>query len=90
MDLLLQFQADQLGVPVSRARHSETTAVGAAYLAGLAEGVWGGTGDVAARWRADGTFDPAPDRTAADAAYATWRRAVERSHGWAPAGSDDD
>ncbi|MDW3218540.1 MAG: glycerol kinase GlpK [Acidimicrobiales bacterium] len=82
MDVLLQFQADQLGVPVVRASVPETTALGAAYLAGIAEGVWSGTGDVAANWTADRTFTPNDDRTAADAAYARWTRAVERSRGW--------
>ncbi len=51
MDLLLQLQADQLGVAVSRARHQETTALGAAYLAGLAEGVWGSLDEIAALWQ---------------------------------------
>ncbi|GJM38530.1 MAG: glycerol kinase [Acidimicrobiales bacterium] len=82
MDVLLQFQADQLGVPVVRASVPETTALGAAYLAGIAEGVWSGTDDVAANWAADRTFTPNEDRDAADAAYAQWTRAVERSRGW--------
>ncbi|MEQ8841255.1 MAG: glycerol kinase GlpK [Acidimicrobiales bacterium] len=82
MDLLLQIQADQLGVPVIRAAVPETTALGAAYLAGIAEGVWSGTGDVAANWTADRTFSPAADRSRADADYARWRRAVERSLEW--------
>ena len=72
MDLLLQFQADQLGVTVRRPRDQETTALGAAYLAGLAEGVWP---DLAAVGAAVGArtprSTPAPDRTAADAAYAS-------------------
>lgn len=83
MDVLLQFQADQLGVPVIRSSVAETTALGAAYLAGIAEGVWDGVEDVAANWAADRTFSPAADRTAADDAYALWQRAVERSLGWA-------
>jgi glycerol kinase len=82
MDVLLQFQADQLGVPVIRASVAETTALGAAYLAGIAEGVWDGTHDVAANWSADRTFSPASDRTAADTSYAQWTRAVERSRHW--------
>jgi glycerol kinase len=84
MDLLAQLQADQLGVDVSRPANPETTALGAAYLAGLAEGVWPSVGDLAASWRLERTFEPAPDRTAADAAYAEWRRAVDRSRAWAP------
>jgi len=83
MDLLLQFQADQLRVPVRRPTDQETTGLGAAYLAGLAEGVWPDLPAVGAQWREDRTFDPAPDRGPADAGYATWRRAVERAGGWA-------
>jgi glycerol kinase len=82
MDLLLQLQADQLGVPVVRASVPETTALGAAYLAGIAEGVWDGTADVAANWSADRLFSPAADRTRADADYARWRRGVERALDW--------
>ena len=83
MGLLLQMQADQLGVEVSRPQVQETTALGAAYLAGLAEGVWGSLDEVAANWQLDAAFTPAADRTAADALYAGWCRAVERSRGWA-------
>ena len=82
MDVLLQFQADQLGVPVIRAATSETTALGAAYLAGLAEGVWDSPADVAANWLAAGTFSPSPDRDRADTTHAQWLRAVERSRDW--------
>lgn len=83
MDVLLQFQADQLGVPVIRAAVPETTALGAAYLAGIAEGVWDGLDDVAANWAADRTFTPGADRAGADRAYRTWQRAVQRSLDWA-------
>ena len=82
MDLLMQLQADQLGVTVSRPRVQETTAVGAAYLAGLAEGVWGSTDEIAANWQLDASFEPVDDRTAANVSYAGWRRAVERSMAW--------
>jgi glycerol kinase len=82
MDLLLQLQADQLGVTVSRPRIQEITAVGAAYLAGLAEGVWSGLDDLAALWQLDAAFEPDPDRSSADADYEQWRRAVERARGW--------
>ena len=82
MDLLLQLQADQLGVPVARPVTQETTAVGAAYLAGVAEGVWSDHDEVAALWRLDRRFTVASDRAANDARYAQWRRAVERSRGW--------
>lgn len=82
MNVLLQLQADQLGVPVIRAAVPETTALGAAYLAGIAEGVWSGTQDVAANWSADRTFSPAADRTVADRDYRQWQRAVQRSLDW--------
>jgi glycerol kinase len=82
MDGLLQLQADQLGVVVRRPRERETTSLGAAYLAGLAEGVWPDTTAVGAHWRLDATFSPAAERTAADAGYASWLRAVDRSRAW--------
>jgi len=82
MDLLLQLQADQLQVPVARPVVQETTALGAAYMAGLSEGVWSSTDDVAASWRLDTRCEPAADRSAADAAHARWQRAVERSRDW--------
>jgi glycerol kinase len=82
MDDLLQFQADQLGVPVQRPVEPETTAIGAAYLAALAEGVLPDLAAVAATWQLDATFSPAPDRATADGAHATWLRAVERSRSW--------
>ena len=83
MPLLLQLQADQLQVPVSRPESQETTALGAAYLAGIAEGVWSSTQEVTDNWRLDVEVEPAVDRPTADEAYATWRRAVERSLAWA-------
>ena len=82
MDVLLQFQSDLLGVPVLRAVVQETTALGVAYLAGLGEGVWSSTDEIAAHWGEDRTFlpsgDPAPER-----GYRSWRRAVERALRWA-------
>jgi glycerol kinase len=82
MDLLLQLQADQLGVTVRRPVDQETTALGAAYLAGLAEGLWGSLDDVAAAWREDAEFEPAADRALADAGYQSWLRGVERARSW--------
>jgi glycerol kinase len=80
MDLMLQLQADQLGVDVLRPTELETTAMGAAYLAGLAEGVWASTDDIAARWALEQRFTPRSiDR---DTAHAQWLRAVERSRHW--------
>jgi glycerol kinase len=81
--LLLQLQADQLQVPVVRPAVAETTAYGAALLAGLAEGVWSDLDDVARCWREDLALEPSVGAEAADAAFAGWRRAVERSLGWA-------
>lgn len=83
MDMLLQLQADQIGVTVRRPADQETTALGAAFLAGLAEGVWPDLDAIRATWQLDATFEPEPDRTIADAAHAQWLRAVERSRGWA-------
>jgi len=79
MDVLCQFQADQLGVAVQRPADQETTALGTAFLAGLAEGVWPDLAAVGAQWKLERTFTPAVDRSAADAAYATWQRAVDKS-----------
>jgi glycerol kinase len=83
MDLLLQLQADQLQVPVARPKVQETTALGAAYLAGLAEGVWSSLDEVAAQWALDVQFEPKVSPGAADPRYAGGKRAVERSRGWA-------
>ena len=82
MDLLCQFQADVLGVPVRRAAIQETTALGAAFLAGLAEGVWASPAEVNARLEADASFTPAmqPDERAGQ--LDAWHRAVERSRDW--------
>jgi glycerol kinase len=81
MDAMLQLQADQLGVTVKRPTDHETTALGAAYLAGLAEGTFDLAG-IAERWALDATFEPAGDRESLDAAYRQWLRAVDRSRGW--------
>jgi glycerol kinase len=85
LDLLLQIQADQLRVPVARPVVRETTALGAAFLAGLAEGVWSSPEEVAGLWREEARFDPRAPESVADGRHATWRRAVERSRRWAPA-----
>ncbi len=82
MDMLLQMQADQLGVIVQRPTDQETTALGAAYLAGLAEGVWPSLAAINDRWEIDATFQPTTDRTLADLAHAGWLRAVSRSRAW--------
>jgi glycerol kinase len=81
-DLLMQFQADVLGVPVVRPRVTETTALGAAYLAGLAVGFWGSPDDLRAKRQDDMRFDPKMNREEAAARRARWHRAVERSRNW--------
>jgi glycerol kinase len=81
--LLMQFQADILGVPVIRPKVAETTALGAAYLAGLAVGYWRDPADVAANWQVERRFEPAMSRDQASALMAGWSKAVERAKGWA-------
>ena len=85
MDLLLELQAEQSRVPVARPRSLESTALGAATVAGLAEGVWSSLGDLSARWAADSLFEPQLPAELADATHAAWRRAVEKAKGWADA-----
>jgi glycerol kinase len=82
-NLLMQMQADFLGVPVVRPQVTETTALGAAYLAGLATGFWSGGDEIAAQWRADRRFEPRLAEPARAAKLARWREAVERAKGWA-------
>jgi glycerol kinase len=82
-DLLLQIQADILGRDVVRPAVTETTALGAAYLAGLATGFWKGTDEVAAHWRVDRRFSPQMPAKRREELYAGWNRAVERAKGWA-------
>jgi glycerol kinase len=83
MDVLCQMQADVLGVTVRRPEIPETTALGAAYLAGIAEGVWSSTADAAGAWRAEASFTPSMDAEVLAAGRAQWTRAVERARGWA-------
>ncbi len=80
--LLMQFQADLLGVPVVRPRVAETTALGAAYLAGLAVGVWKSRDAIAAQWQQERAFEPEMSRDAAAGRLAAWSRAVQRAKGW--------
>jgi glycerol kinase len=82
-DLLCQIQADQVGVPVERPEIVETTALGAAFLAGLGTGVWDSTDALRDTWSLDRRFEPSGDREDADAAHRRWLAAVERSKGWA-------
>lgn len=78
-DLLMQFQADLLGIAVVRPAVVETTALGAAYLAGLSSGVYRGTDELAQLWRAERRFEPAPDRARAEERMAQWDRAVRQA-----------
>ena len=84
-DTLMQFQADLLGVAVVRPAVTETTALGAAYLAGLAVGFWSSTDELARQWRVDRRFEPRIPRAEAEALRARWREAVGRSRNWAAA-----
>ncbi len=81
-DLLMQFQADILGVPVQRPTVTETTALGAAYLAGLAVGFWQDTSELAANWSVERAFEPQMSAERREMLYSGWRRAVERARGW--------
>jgi glycerol kinase len=81
-DTLMQFQADLLGVPVVRPEVTETTALGAAYLAGLAVGYWSSVDDVSRQWRAARRFDPQMPSSAVNTLRARWTEAVARSRGW--------
>ncbi|MEX0698522.1 MAG: FGGY-family carbohydrate kinase, partial [Acidimicrobiia bacterium] len=81
-ELLMQFQADLLGVPVIRPVVAETTALGAAYAAGLAEGVWGSIDDLRANWAEDRRFIPAMEPDVREWLNSRWRQAVERTLNW--------
>ena len=85
-DALMQFQADLLGVPVVRPAVTETTALGAAYLAGLAVGFWASPDEIAKQWRADRRFEPSMPRSQADALRARWHDALDRSKDWIKGG----
>ena len=90
MDLLLRLQAEQSNMPVARPRSTESTALGAATLAGLAEGVWGSLEELSGLWSASSRFEPALPTELTDALYAVWRRAVDRSRGWAVTDREND
>jgi len=84
-NLLMQFQADILGVSVQRPKVIETTALGAAYLAGLAVGFWSSLDEVSSQWKIERTFEPAMSADQREVLYASWKRAVERSLHWVKA-----
>ena len=79
----MQMQADLLGVPVVRPKVTETTALGAAYLAGLAAGFWRDEAEIASLWARDRVFEPFVSRDEAAARLAGWKRAVARARDWA-------
>jgi glycerol kinase len=81
-NMLMQFQSDLLGVPVVRPRVRETTALGAAYLAGLAVGYWKDRTEIGRFWQAERTYTPAMKPERAAELRSSWHRAVERSKGW--------
>ncbi|HSE01377.1 MAG TPA: glycerol kinase GlpK [Burkholderiales bacterium] len=83
-DMLMQFQADLLGVPVVRPKITETTALGAAYLAGLAVGYWKEGAEIDRQWQAERRFAPGMSRDQVESLLAGWRKAVERAKNWAP------
>src|SRR6266478_1798165 len=84
-DLLMQFQADLLGVPVVRPKVLETTALGAAYLAGLTVNLWKSRDEIAAHWKLERRFEPRMQRSEAQEKMARWRDAIGRSRNWASA-----
>jgi glycerol kinase len=84
-NLLMQMQADFAGIPVIRPANTETTAMGAAYLAGIEAGVWANEAEVATLWTPGRTFEPAMAEAEREQRLAAWRRAVERSRSWATA-----
>ena len=81
-DFLMQLQADILGVPVVRPTVNETTALGAAYAAGLATGLWSGLEDLRANWGLDRTFEPTWSKDRREEGYSGWKKAVARTRGW--------
>ena len=85
-DALMQFQADILGVPVVRPVVAETTALGAAYAAGLAVGFWNGLDDLAANWEEDKRWEPTMDAAERDRQLRLWKKAVTKTFDWV----DDD
>ncbi|WP_041077189.1 glycerol kinase GlpK [Thermotoga caldifontis] len=81
-NFLMQFQADILNVPVERPKVNETTALGAAYLAGLAVGYWEGLSQIESQWQLDRRFVPSMDEERREELYRGWKRAVDRAKGW--------
>ena len=82
INTLMQFQSDVLGVPVIRPQVAETTALGAAYAAGLATGFWSNLEDLRQNWQIDHTWEPNMDAGVRDKQYAMWKKAVTRTFDW--------
>ena len=87
-ELLMQFQADILGVPVVRPQVAETTALGAAYAAGIAVGFWTGEQDVIDNWAEDKRWTPSMDVEAREKTYRTWKKAVTKTFDWVDADTE--
>src|SRR5260221_4853622 len=83
-NLLMQFESDLIGLPVVRLEVTETTALGAAYLAGLGVGFWKSQGEIASQWRAERRFEPKMQAARAAVLRGRWKEALERSKGWEP------
>jgi glycerol kinase len=81
-NLLMQFQSDILGLPIQKAQIMEITALGAAYLAGLAVGIWRNTDEIGKQWHSTATFEPKMSIDERETLYNHWKRAVERAQGW--------
>ena len=81
-DLLMQFQADILGLPVIRPQVTETTVLGAAYAAGLAVGYWPNPDALRANWQEEARFEPQMEEAERERLYASWRKAVSKSFDW--------
>ncbi len=81
-DILLQFQADILGVPVIRPKVTETTGLGAAYAAGLAVGFWNNKEELRSNWAVDKVWNPSMEKRESEKMYHFWKKAVERTFGW--------
>jgi glycerol kinase len=82
-DFLMQFQADILGIPLQKPSITEMTALGASYLAGLGVGFWKSEKEIAAQWKVARVFEPQMGEDQRETLYDGWKRAVERSFGWA-------
>ncbi len=81
-NLLMQFQADILGIPIQRAQTPETTALGVASLAGLSVGLWRNTNEIRQQWKSSARYEPCMSSDERETLYRNWKRAVERARGW--------